>query len=263
MAAVKIFAHQLFISGLALPKSGSPSNLATQALKLFWASRSTFRRNFSSQKATFDFGMEAFPALRMPMPEASVDEHRKPPSRHNEIRRVRVNHADGCGTAGPIECAVRRTIISGLVSFDFTRDISRDRRSGESRSTTTYSAATECVRASREPQDLGHDRRGPKIGGTLLPIILKLCQIVGWNTWQSGNPCRRAASLTCYQHEADLGGWDERTDYDPKSLPVPARSVGALPIPCKFRVTPPMRSTLPGASSANRLRTASLCSVFR
>ena len=34
------------------------------------------------------------------------------------------------------------------------------------------------------------------IGATLFPIILKLCHTVGWNLKLSGNPWRRAASLT-------------------------------------------------------------------
>lgn len=193
MAAVKI--SRTNCSSLA---SHSQIRLTFQprdsSARRFWASRSTFRRNFSSQKATFDFGMEAF--------RHSGCLCQKQPSTNTASLRRGITRSGVPGKSrrwmrkrSPIECAVRRTIISGLVSLDFTRDISRDRRSGESRSTTIYSAATECVRASRDRQ-ISVMMAAARMGGTLLPIILKLCQIVGWNTWQSGNPCRRAASLT-------------------------------------------------------------------
>src|SRR5579883_2715231 len=65
-------------------------------------------------------------------------------------------------------------------------------------------------------------------GETLLPIIRKLCHLVGWNTNQSGNACIRAASRTVMTRPSV--GWRGRTAWKaPFSEPVPARIVGHWP----------------------------------
>lgn len=73
------------------------------------------------------------------------------------------------------------------------------RSSGYGSSVQAGKAVTSVCDASsvislRRASAIGERTASAKIGQTLLPIILKECQIVSWNWNQSGNPWSRAPS---------------------------------------------------------------------
>lgn len=79
----------------------------------------------------------------------------------------------------PIACAVRRTAISGRVFFPRTFDMSLERFEGIKRS-IAYSAAIFAGEAMPKARAIAFITAVATGGETLFPIILKLCQTVGW-----------------------------------------------------------------------------------
>ncbi len=143
-------------------------------------SRSTFRSNFACQKSSRDLGCVAFlqPSCRCQKQPCT-----KIATFHRGNTRSGVpGKSVRCSlNLKPSEWATRRTLSSGTVLRPFTRDINQDLLSTLRRSIISHSAAVAILLLSPSFLCIARNTASAIIGDTLLPIIRKLCHIVGWN----------------------------------------------------------------------------------
>lgn len=143
----------------------------------------------------------------MAVPETTVNEH------DHAMPRKRGPTCPGdpggaAGIADPIGEQLAEPATQTTLSFDRTRDISHDRRSGDGGPSHQPTEPARTQPLTLAP--IARNKACAIMGHTLLPIILKECQIVEWKRKPSGNPCSLAASLTVITRGSS--GWMGLTD---------------------------------------------------